>query len=152
MEHAPTWKNEKHAAQWINTLEQYAFPVLGERPVNTVAPADLLKVLSPIWITKAETARRIAQPIGTVMDWCKASGYRTDNPIEGIRKGLPKQNGTRGHFDALPFADVPGSIRDLGAVEANEQTKLSDPGGASGVGHRRQRRPAYDRAVAVPRD
>lgn len=33
-ENLPTWKNPKHAQQWIKTLETYAFPVIGNRRVD----------------------------------------------------------------------------------------------------------------------
>lgn len=56
---APSWRNEKHSAQWIASLRVYAFPVFGARPVDQVAPADILKALSPIWLEKPETARRL---------------------------------------------------------------------------------------------
>lgn len=35
-EHKATWKNAKHAQQWINTLTQYAFPIIGELRVDRV--------------------------------------------------------------------------------------------------------------------
>jgi hypothetical protein len=35
-EHKATWKNGKHQAQWITTLETYAFPTLGECLVSEV--------------------------------------------------------------------------------------------------------------------
>ena len=28
------WRNAKHAAQWIGTLEEFAFPLIGERTVG----------------------------------------------------------------------------------------------------------------------
>jgi hypothetical protein len=28
-EHKSAWKNAKHAAQWLNTLSEYAFPIIG---------------------------------------------------------------------------------------------------------------------------
>jgi len=59
-EHLPTWKNLKHGGQWINTLSQYVFPILGKQPVDKIETSDVLKVLSPIWLTKPETARRVA--------------------------------------------------------------------------------------------
>ena len=77
VEHSKTWKNEKHAAQWINTLKEYTFPVFGDRPVDQVGSAEVLKALSEIWLEKPETARRVRQRIGTVMDWAKAAGHRT---------------------------------------------------------------------------
>src|SRR5829696_9754121 len=67
-EHKASWKNPKHAAQWLTTLRTYAFPVLGERRVDQLDTPDILKVLSPIWLTKPETASRVRQRIGTVMD------------------------------------------------------------------------------------
>ena len=84
--HKQSWKNAKHAAQWIGTLEDYAFPVLGQKPVDQIEPADVLKALNSIWLAKPETARRVLQRIRTVMDWTKASGLRSgDNPVGADR-------------------------------------------------------------------
>ena len=106
-DHKKSWKNSKHAAQWIKTLENYAYPHFGDIRVDAIGTAEVLKALSPIWLTKAETARRVRQRIGTVMDWAKAAGHRTgDNPIDGIQKGLPKQPKQRGHFAALPYGEI----------------------------------------------
>ena len=63
-----TWSNGKHVDQWINTLRDYAFPVIGTKPVGEVDSPDLLKILQPIWTTKPETARRVRQRIGVVLD------------------------------------------------------------------------------------
>ena len=49
--HAETvasWKNERHAASWLTTLETYAFPTIGDRPVDQIDTADVQKVLAPI--------------------------------------------------------------------------------------------------------
>jgi hypothetical protein len=43
----PSWKNPKHAAQWISTLERYVFPQVGKRPVSQISSADVLRVLPP---------------------------------------------------------------------------------------------------------
>ena len=58
----PSRKNEKHAAQWISTLETYVFPKLGNRKLDAISPGDCADVLRPIWLTKAETASRTRQP------------------------------------------------------------------------------------------
>jgi hypothetical protein len=57
-----TWKNAKHGQQWINTLTTYAFPVIGDIRVDRIDTPDVLRVLSPIWTKKAETARRSRSP------------------------------------------------------------------------------------------
>ncbi|HEX2460920.1 MAG TPA: Arm DNA-binding domain-containing protein, partial [Vicinamibacterales bacterium] len=75
--HAATFRNAKHRAQWLASLEADVFPVFGERPVNAIESGDVLKALSPIWTTKPETARRLKQRIRVVLDWSKASGYRS---------------------------------------------------------------------------
>jgi hypothetical protein len=73
-EHKASWKNSKHAQQWINTLQHYALPVLGDRPVDQIDSPGRPEGALPIWRTKPETARRVRQRIGTVLDWAKAAG------------------------------------------------------------------------------
>lgn len=125
-EHSATWKNEKHAAQWINTLKVYTFPIFGDRPVDQVGTAEVLNALSKIWLAKPETARRVRQRIGTVLDWAKAAGHRSgDNPINGIEKGLPKQPKKQEHHAALPYSEVNSFIAELGEAKANESTRLA---------------------------
>ena len=87
--HLPTWRNAKHGAQFLSTLETYAFPRLGKVKVGQVTTSDVLAVLSPIWTAKPETAARVRQRIGTVMKWAVAQGWRQDNPAESIAQALP---------------------------------------------------------------
>ena len=121
-----TWRNAKHAAQWINTLETYAFPLIGAAGVDQIQTPDLLRVLSPIWLKKPETARRVRQRMSVVFDWAKSAGHRTgDNPANGVDQGLPKQSERRSHMAALPYADVPGFMEDLRASDASETVRLA---------------------------
>ena len=92
-QHRATWRNEKHEKQWIRTLEAYAFPHLGNVQVNDITGPMIRNVLAEIWLAKPETARRVRQRIGTVLDWAYASGYRdSEAPMRAITKGLPQQN------------------------------------------------------------
>ena len=70
--HAPSWRNEKHAAQWTSTLETYAYPVMGSLLVRDVAVSHVLAVLEPIWTIKPETASRLRGRIEAVLDWAAA--------------------------------------------------------------------------------
>lgn len=107
-EHKSGWKNGKHQAQWINTLETYAFPALGEVPVNEIEGLVIRDVLATIWLSKAETARRVRQRIGAVLDWSYAKGYRaSEAPMRSLSKGLPRQPRKGGHFAAMPYIQVP---------------------------------------------
>ena len=124
--HAATFKNKKHAAQWITTLEAYVFPVFGARQVSEVESKDILEVLSPIWNEKPETARRVRQRTKTVFSYAKAKGWRSgDNPVEGVSEVLPKQKEKTLHFPALPYAKVPDFITALAEANVSISIKLA---------------------------
>lgn len=107
-EHKTGWKNGKHQTQWISTLERNAFPMIGDQLVSEIDGPSIRDVLAPIWLTKPETARRVRQRIGTVLDWAYASGFRmTEAPMRSVAKGLPRQPKQHGHFAALAFAELP---------------------------------------------
>jgi integrase len=124
--HSGAWRNPKHAAQWINTLGQYVFPVFGRRRLDQIDSADVLKALSPIWLSKPETARRVRQRIRAVFDWAKAAGHRTgDNPVDGIGRALPRHTDRGRHFAAMPYTEVPKFLRALRESGMDETTKLA---------------------------
>ena len=114
----PHSRNPKHRDQWINTLRDYAFPNIGAMPVNAITQADILRVLSPVWTERPETAKRIRQRLRTVLDWAGTAGHREGiNPVEGVDKGLPKQRHKTVHLAAPPYADVPEIVRKMAAED-----------------------------------
>ena len=72
------WRSPKHAAQWLATLEQHAFPIIGVKPVADIATDDVLAVLRPIWAEIPETASRLRQRIEAVLDDARVKGWRSD--------------------------------------------------------------------------
>ncbi|MYG74607.1 MAG: DUF4102 domain-containing protein, partial [Acidobacteria bacterium] len=79
--HASGWKRGGRSEEdWRWTLDNYAMPKLGKRPVDRITAADVMAVLVPIWNEKRVTARKVRQRIGAVMRWAVAQGYREDNP------------------------------------------------------------------------
>lgn len=121
----PAWRNKKHAAQFLATLETYAFPTIGHVQVSEVTTSDILSVLQPIWLTKAETARRVRQRVGTVMKWVVAKGWRQDNPAQSIEQALPKQDRSQNHRKALPYVAVADCLDTIRASGAAPETKLA---------------------------
>lgn len=112
------WKNGKHQKQWIRTLEKYVFPQIGNRLVNDIEGPDIRDVLSPIWLEKPETARRVKQRIGVVLDWSYANGFRlTEAPLRSVSRGLPKQPKKDGHFAAMPYEQLPEFLVSLRSKE-----------------------------------
>jgi len=92
------WKNAKHGQQWTNTLETYAFPVVGKLACGDVALPHVLKILEPIWTTKTETATRLRGRIESVLDWATVRGFRKgENPARW-----------KGHLDKI--LPAPGKV------------------------------------------
>jgi integrase len=121
----PTWRNDKHGDQWINTLTTYAFPSFGSKRIDTVTGADVHGALSAIWSTHPETARRVKQRIGTVFKWAMAQGWRTDNPAEVIGIALPKHDRSKvKHHAAVHYDQVAKAIATIKASGAGTVTKL----------------------------
>lgn len=46
--HRATWRNPKHAAQFLATLRAYASPVFGARKISEVTSAEVMQALLPI--------------------------------------------------------------------------------------------------------
>jgi integrase len=128
-EHEPTWKNAKHAAQWLTSLEAHAFPHFGTVSVTEVTGPMVRDALAEIWLTLPETARRVRQRIATVLDWAHAKGYRAAEAPRAMLtagRGLPRQPKARQHFAALGWKAVPKFLQDLDATpHAGEVTKLA---------------------------
>ncbi|MBA4492103.1 integrase arm-type DNA-binding domain-containing protein [Paracoccus sp. S1E-3] len=123
--HAPTWRNAKHRRDFISSLERYAFPFIGKLPASKVAAADVLRVLTPIWTEKPETARRVRQRIGTVLKWAVAQGWRQDNPADSITQALPKVGKSQVHRKSLPYTDIADCVAAIRQSRAMTSTKLA---------------------------
>lgn len=113
-EHKAGWKNGKHQNQWLATLETYVYPAFGDRLVSDIDAAAIRDSLAAIWLSKPETARRVRQRIGTVLDWAFIKGFRSaEAPMRSLSKGLPRQPKKDGHFAAMSYADVPAFLQRL---------------------------------------
>lgn len=124
--HSVAWRNAKHAQQWASTLENYAYPVIGDLSVEDIEAAHVLKILEPIWTAKNETATRLRGRIETVLDWATARGYRKgDNPARWrghlsmllAKPGQLRRVKPIKHHKAIPVSEIGAFMRDLRQVE-----------------------------------
>jgi len=121
--HRHGWRNEKHESQWRNTLETYAYPTIGDLPVQSIDIDLIMKVLEPIWFDKTETASRIRQRMENILDWATVKKYRQgDNPAlwrGRLDKLLPKRTKVQKpvHFAAMDYRDVPEYFQSLRAKD-----------------------------------
>ena len=121
----PTWRNAKHAAQFIATLETYAFPVIGSMSVKEINSSHILRILSPIWVTKAETAKRVRQRLSTVFKYCVAQQWRTDDPANiAIVEALPNPKRKVQHRKSISYNDVSDFLETVSKSSAGLSTKL----------------------------
>lgn len=122
------WSNGKHVDQWINTLGVYAFPVIGSKSVAEIDSADVQRILTPIWAAKPETARRVRQRIGRVLDWAVTAGHRPPtlaNAAQTVRAGLPPQTRVVRHHPSVPWQDVPKLIPRIRATPSIEAVRFA---------------------------
>ena len=102
------------------------FPAIGDTPVDRIGRTEILEILTPVWTTKPETARRIRLIIKTVMAWTMAFGYINVNPAgEVIDAALPAMPKVHEHFKALPYPDVSAAIEAVEATTSFRSTKLA---------------------------
>lgn len=122
--HSPGWSNAKHAAQWVATLATYADPIIGDMPVDQITTERVLEVLTGIWTTKTETAKRVQGRMENVLDWSTAMKYRTgDNPVRWrghLDKLLPGPSKVKTvtHHPAMAYGDVPGFMAELAGMSS----------------------------------
>jgi len=125
------WRNPVHRHQWRQTLRDHA-SCLTDIPIDQVDTDDVLAALQPIWLTRAETAKRVRGRIERILDAAKVRGHRSRDAVNPATwRGhlallLPQQSKlARGHHAALPWGDAPAFMtslrkRDAGAAQCLE--------------------------------
>ena len=120
----PRWRNGSHTSAWIQTLERHAFPKIGKKKIDTISRTDVLAVLTPIWSTKPETARRVRQRMRTIFRWAMANELIEANPAgEAIDGALPSMPKVKAHLRALPYQEVSPALRTVNASQSSLASK-----------------------------
>ena len=90
-QHEPSWKSPIHARQWAQTLEDFAYPVIGGKAPGDVTTADVIAILKPSG-TPCRTASRVRGRIESILAAWKVESGRQDrfNPATW-----------KGHLDAV---------------------------------------------------
>lgn len=107
------WKDRRNTS-WISSFENHVFPLIGSKPVNAIDSKVALSVMEPIWLTIPDTARKILQRIGAVLDYAHIKGMIAQPvSLRSVRKGLPRQTRLVEHRQAMPYRDVPAFMAKL---------------------------------------
>lgn len=126
------WTNPKHIGQWVQTLEDYAYPKIGNMAVDRLDTEHVLRVLEQpvnigtakrpqlesLWIARPETASRLRGRIEKILAWAKQRKYRAgENPAswDNLKDALPgvSRLARIKHHPALPFAEAPAFVKTL---------------------------------------
>lgn len=107
------WKDRRNAS-WISSFENHVFDDIGAKRIDAIDSAQVLKVLEPIWLEKPDTARRILQRIGAVLDYAHIKGIiPSEVSLRSVTRGLPRQTRQVTHRAAMPYAQVPAFLQNL---------------------------------------
>ncbi len=117
----PKWRNIKHGDQWVSTLQSYAFPVIGDLPLDQIDTHHILQVLQPIWLNKPETASRLRGRIEQILAAAIVHKHRPAfNPASWaghLAVLLPPSPNSNKHHAALPFKDIHSFMALLRAMD-----------------------------------
>lgn len=105
--------SKKTADAFLSSLNTHAYPTLGKMRVDLVEAEHVANSLAAIWTTKPDMAKKVRQRIAIVLDYAKAMNWRA---TEAPRKAIGSLTGRTkkgGHFEAMPYADVPAYYRKL---------------------------------------
>jgi integrase len=125
-------QNEKHQGQWRMTLGPAYCASILSKPVADVDRADVVAILKPHWIAKAETASRLRGRIERILAYAMAKGWRPagDNPAElrgALKELLPVRpaKATRvKHFPAMPYTQAPAFAARLRQLDSTSARTL----------------------------
>jgi integrase len=119
-QNADQWRSASHRDQFMSSLRTDAFPIIGDMDVASIGLADVLRVIEPMWKTKAITADRVRSRIQRVLDWCTVRGHRPpgtnpaawknhlDQVLPPPRKVAPVQ-----HHAAMGYRELPAFLAEL---------------------------------------
>ena len=113
---SPTWRNPRTAKMWMQSLQLHAFPMFGDKPIDEITSAEIIRTLDKIWRTTPMQARKVKQRV--------RGGFRlgTGNGAQGLepRGTLPHDAAaTEGHGPwPSPSPTLPGRAQGAHTPEA----------------------------------
>lgn len=115
------WRGRKTKAGWMRSIERHAASIK-DRPVDEIEVDEVLSVLEPLWLTKAESAGKLRERLERVLDYARVRKLRSGaNPA--LWKGNlihllpPRPKLQRGHMPAMPYEQMPAFMKRLSASQ-----------------------------------
>jgi integrase len=114
-------RTDKHAAQWIASLEHHVPEEIWHAPIDSITPPALLAALSGVRaladadVRVPETLQRVRQRLDAVYQDAIFHGLCATNPAAAIKRKMTEAQGKRerGQFAALPYREAPAFMAQL---------------------------------------
>jgi integrase len=122
--HAPSWA-ASHSEKIIRRLKRDVFPWIGERPIASIRPPEILQLLKRVEERGAiETTHRVQQNCGQVFRYAVANGLIESDPCRDLRGALPPWRPE--HYPTLTDPRRVGQLlRDIDAYEGGFITRCA---------------------------
>jgi integrase len=119
-DHSPSWRHRYSASTWLNPVVKYAYPVIGDMPLNEIAPQHIAAILRAAAANKAPIAgQKVRGRVAAIFNAAIAKGERDamrGNPADAKLIGaiLPlKRKGGVQHYRRLELDNAPAAFRKL---------------------------------------
>mgnify|MGYP006094117409 FL=1 len=114
------------AGRWLSPLRLHVLPKLGAMPIEDINQRDIQRALKPIWLKKAETARKALTRLKRVIDFAAAAGLDVDMQATMKAKALlGAQGDVQKHIASVPWQELPTFYKSLGATMTELALKLT---------------------------
>ena len=108
-------------------MEKHAFPILGDLRVDRIGREEVLRVLTLLWTSRPEQARKVRQSIRSTLSWAQAHGYVEVN-VAGEADQMapcPRMPAVKEHLRALPYQEVGAALETINASASTLSAKLA---------------------------
>ena len=120
---ADAWVERTRTLIWAS-LERYALPALGSKPIAEIQPADVRAVVQAIEAAGAtETAGRVFQRVRSIFRYAVAHDLVKTDPTYPLKPAEIFKPRKVAHRAALAEKDVPAFLRQLGQYEGDPTTR-----------------------------
>lgn len=122
----PSWKQgSKTEKQTRSLLDRYVLLKVGDLPVDQVTSAHLLDLLSPIWHTRAESAKKVKRHLVAIMRLAEAKEHIDQDLLPKAVLGLTRQRNITRHSEAVPYGEVGQALDYVRNSKTFEHKKLA---------------------------
>jgi hypothetical protein len=116
--HASSWKHRRSRALWLNPVVKYAYPVIGDMPLNDIKLEHIVAIMGAVAQGAPAAGPRVRLKIEQVFSAAIALGQRDaslGNPAAGklVKAVRPAVKRASDHFRRLPLDNAPAACRQL---------------------------------------